>query len=106
MSNSVVVKLWYNWSQRIKMKIKHKEDIFSKKIKNKWVILEPNKEYVRELDEVAGIIWEMAQKPTDTKAITKKIASIYNNPLNKIQKDVDEFVKKYIKNGFLEEIPD
>ena len=79
------------------MKIIQNEDIFFKKIKGKWVLLEKNKEYIRELDEVASLIWEMAQKPVTTSEITRKIASIYDHPLHQVQKDVDEFVIKIPK---------
>lgn len=88
-----------------RMKITRVNNIFSKKIKNKWVILEPNKEYVRELDEVAGLIWEMAQKPVTTETIAKKLSLIYQHSLANIKKDVEEFVRKYLKEGFLKEVP-
>jgi hypothetical protein len=88
------------------MPIARNPKIFSRKIKKKWVILEPNKEHVRELDEVASLIWEMAKKPITTEEIARKISSVYNQSLETVQNDVDEFVKKYLKEGFLNQVSD
>ena len=88
------------------MPIARNPKIFSRKIKKKWVILEPNKEHVRELDEVASLIWEMAKKPITTEEIARKISSFYNQSLETVQNDVDEFVKKYLKEGFLNQVSD
>ncbi len=88
------------------MRITRNPHIFSKKIKNKWVILEKNKKYIRELEDITGIIWEMAEKPVTTDNIAKKIALAYRHPLIEVQKDVENFVKKYIKAGLIEEISD
>ncbi len=88
------------------MRIVRNDKIFTKKINNKWVILETNKKFVRELDETAGMIWGMCKEKITTEEIVQKISSKYHHPPDIIKKDVDEFVKKYLKEGFLKEISD
>ena len=81
--------------------IKRNKDIYTKKIKGKSFILRENKGFIRELNETAGLIWEMAKTPTSIDKIASKISSAYNQPLAKIKKDVEGFVKQYLKEGFL-----
>jgi len=83
------------------MVIKRNKDVYTKKIKGRWIILEKNKRFVRELNEVGGLIWEMTKTPISIDKIASKISSIYKASVDKVKEDVEKFVKKYLKEGFL-----
>lgn len=83
------------------MKIVRNDLVYSKKINDKWVLLEDNKEYIRELNDLASIIWEITKKPTEISVLISRVASFVEKPVLLIQKDITKFINQYIKEGFL-----
>ena len=92
-------KIYFN--QTWGMIIKRNNDFYTKKIKGRWIILEKNKRFVRELNEIGSLIRDIAEKPVSIKDIVIEIFSLYNGSEDKIRKDVKNFINKYLKEGFL-----
>lgn len=78
--------------------------IVTKKKGNTWILLEPNKKHIRELNETAGFIWSLLKKPTSPEAITKKMCQEYDAPRSEVIEDITRFLKEYKKLGLIEEI--
>lgn len=77
--------------------------ITTKKTGNIWILLEPNKKHIRELNETAGFIWSHLKKPTTAEAIVKKMCQEYDAPRSEMTEDVARFIKEYKKLGLIEE---
>jgi len=84
--------------------ISRSPSFFSRKIDGKWILLEKNKQFVRELNETSSSIWELAKKPTSVNTIAKKISRLYQHPYDDVLKDVSLFVQDYLHEGFLVEV--
>lgn len=84
-----------------KMKIVQNKNIYSKKIQNKWIILESNKNYIRILNNEAGAIWTMSKKPVHLKNITNRLGRKNKLLKREIKNDVEMFVKKYLRYKLL-----
>jgi len=78
--------------------------LFAKKIKENWFILKEKDTEVQELNEIAGYIWEMAEKPVDTDIIITKLTKIYDADLKIIETDVNNFVEKFLKEGYVKRL--
>lgn len=76
--------------------------IVSKRVKGNWIILEQNKRYIRELNEVAGDIWGMLSRTTSDEAIIEKLSVLYDQRVSILQEDVKNFITEYIREGFIE----
>lgn len=83
------------------MIIKRNPLVTSKRIGSQWIILEPNKKYVRSLNPTAGFIWALTATPASAHEITRKVAKHYNARTEDVQKDVEDFLRHYIREGFL-----
>lgn len=83
------------------MKLSWHPQVYCRKIKNKWILLEKNKEYIRQLNDTGSLVWEIAKQGATIDEITSKIASLYQQPQEPVKNDVLEFVNKYLKEEFL-----
>lgn len=83
------------------MLVSRNPKIFSKKIDGKWVILEKNKEYTQELNELASFVWEILTKPMSEVEIICAICQEYKIDEITAQKDTFAFIKSYLHQGFL-----
>ena len=83
------------------MKLCRNSNVYSKKVRDTWHILEPRGAFVRELNETAGVIWEHTKKPVSEESIVQHLASLYNKPPDECTKDVHEFISEYLKAGLL-----
>lgn len=79
----------------------HHPQVTSKKIRGKWLLLEQNRRFARELNETAGFLWNLARQPTSTQELAKKLAAAYDQPLERCQRDVEKFVEEYLKANLL-----
>lgn len=68
------------------------------------MLLEENKEFVRELNDVAGEIWGYIEKPRTVKQISKYLTTLFEVEAGVVEKDVCDFLREYVKEGFVEEI--
>lgn len=75
--------------------------VTSKKIRGRWLLLESNRHFARELNETAGFLWNLARQPTSTQELAKKLAAAYDQPLEQCQQDVEKFVEKYVRANLL-----
>lgn len=84
------------------MKIQRNSRAISKKVGSQWIILEPNKKYIRTLNTNAGIIWALTEKPISTETVIRKLTDRHKEtPEQQIRKDVTGFVQQYIREGLL-----
>ena len=83
------------------MKIKRNPSIYSKKIKGKWVILEKNKQHIRELNETAGFFWELTRKTISTAQLSKKLRENYKVSIETAKKDTNKWANSYLKKKLL-----
>ncbi len=79
-------------------------DIYSKKIDNQVVILEKNKEHVRQLNEVASFLWENLKKPKSIDQLVSATVKEFDVDQKQAKKDVEEWVADYLDEGFLQEV--
>lgn len=78
--------------------------VICRKSRSSWLILEPNKKHIRELNETAGFIWSLLKKPTTPDAIVKKMCQEYDVPRSEAEEDVARFLRDYKWLGLIEEI--
>lgn len=83
------------------MKYLRNSTFYTKKIKNKWYILENNKKIMRELNEVGSLIWEMLAKPCTTEHLAHRVCREYNIESKIAEKDIQKFISSYIKEGYI-----
>lgn len=76
--------------------------LYSKRIKNKWYILEPGKEAMRELNEVGSLIWNLLKKPTGLNSLVQEICKDYSVEKDIAEKDVKKFISEYVKEGYID----
>lgn len=86
------------------MKVQQKPEIFSRKVGSVWLLLEPNKKYIRHLNQTAGYIWSLAKKPVSLTAISHDVAEKFTVSQREAEQDAKDFVLKYLHDGFLQEI--
>lgn len=86
------------------MKIKRERGVFSKKIRGRWLLLEKNKEYIRELNEVASYIWGLIKKPVSINQIVTNLCQEYRVGKKKAKQDVEKFIKQYLREGLIKKI--
>ncbi|HCC84805.1 MAG TPA: hypothetical protein DEP87_03930 [Candidatus Pacebacteria bacterium] len=89
------------------MKFTQNQEIYSYKINDIWMILEPNKKFIRKLNPTAGLIWELAVKPVTIEIVAKNLQKHFKTPelsAAGVVLDVTKLVKNYLKLGFFVEI--
>lgn len=77
--------------------------VHSKKINGKWYLLEIDKKSIRELNSVAGSIWDSLVKPKSTDSLTQIISGEYKVSKQKAKRDIETFVAQNLKEGYLVE---
>jgi hypothetical protein len=87
-------------------KYKQKKTVHSKKFKGRWIIISDNNKYIRELNEVASIIWDLLKKPCSEQTLCNVIKNKYKGKPSVIQKDVHIFLTNYEKDGLIERVDD
>lgn len=80
--------------------------IHSKRSGGVTVLLEKNKQYVRELNSTAGVMWEMIRTPQSAEEIATHLCREFNVDKNEAKKDAAEFLDGYQKAGLIRSIPD
>ena len=75
--------------------------VYSKKTEKGWVVLEKNKNYIQEMNEVGGFIWELASQPVSVDKIVDAVCVEFDVERGVVEKDIGDFVKDYISRGFL-----
>lgn len=86
------------------MQIRRSRQVFSKKIKGRYLILEKDKTHIRELNKVAGYLWGLTKNPISVNELAKQLTKKYDVNLKTAKVDVESWVKEYLKQGFLEKI--
>jgi len=84
------------------MKIKRNKDIYFKIVSGHVVLLEKNKKFIRELNKSATFLWKQLNKPKTLEKLTESLRKKYKITKSQAVKDVKEWVKNYLKKGFLE----
>lgn len=83
------------------LRICRQQSIVSKKIRGEWIILEPNKRYVRTFNEAAGYIWTLTQRPVTIQAVIDNVTKQYGIPPETAKRDVEEFIAGCINDHLL-----
>ncbi len=78
--------------------------VFSKKVGSVWLLLEPNKKYIRHLNQAAGYIWSLAKDPKSIDTIALQVSKKFGISQKEARADVQDFVSQYVQAGFLREI--
>lgn len=84
--------------------IKRSPKVISRKIKDQTYILDYVSGEIRILNEVAGFIWKLTKKKIKADEIVKKVRSEYKVDQKTANKDVSEFIDKYLKLGIFIEV--
>lgn len=83
------------------MNVLRNPKVVSKKVGSQWVILESNRKFVRTLNSTAGFIWSITKNPISLQDVVTKVSVHYKTPAVNIQKDIEEFVEEYVREGLL-----
>lgn len=83
------------------MKYIRNKGIYSKKIEGVVYVLEPNKKYMRELNDVAGFIWDKLEKPISMEKLQAQVCKNYKVAQDRVAVDVKEFIDDYVKDGYI-----
>lgn len=81
------------------------EGVYSKKSDEGVVLFKQGEGFVRELNEVAGLIWKMIEKgPVSVERVVRQLGKMYEVDERRAKEDVVRFVQKYLKEGLVEEV--
>lgn len=83
------------------MIIVQSKEIYTKKISGVWFLLEPNKKFMRELNDVAGFIWGSLEKPTSVVRLVGLVCKRYKVTRAVAEKDIKMFIQDYLKDGYI-----
>lgn len=83
------------------MKYVRNSKLFTKRIKDRWYILEPNKRVMRELNEVASTIWSVLSKPCSLEDLVRRVCKEFKVEATVAEKDIRKFISNYVKMGLL-----
>ena len=86
------------------MKFIRNKSIYSKKIEDKWYILESNKKVMRELNAVASLLWEMLEKPSTIEDLVKRICKEFAVDKVQAEQDTRVFIKQYLKEQLIQQL--
>ena len=75
--------------------------IASKRVGTEWVILEPNKQYVRKLNENAGFLWAKTTRAVPVSSLVRGLAAKFSIPERVAERDVIVFIRQYLRDGLL-----
>lgn len=64
-------------------------------------ILDHKTATIHSLNQTASFIWMQLLKPTTKSALVKKIEDEFDVSREKLEKDVDRFLEKYLKNDHI-----
>jgi ubiquitin-protein ligase len=67
----------------------------------RFVLIEPNKKYLQELNPVASRLWSLLKTPTTTDKLIKSISKEYKINQKTATKDINDWVNGYLKKGLL-----
>jgi hypothetical protein len=88
------------------MKYTRNNNIYTKKINNRWYILEKNKKTMRELNEVAGFVWELLVKACSFENLVNKVCKEYEVTPEVAEKDIQKFISEYVQEGYISTVSD
>ena len=77
--------------------IRQNSNVISHKFRNKVYLLDPESSEVRLLNESAGLIWEVFEKPAKVSQAAKFLADFYGLSGKDIKDDPLKFIEKYLK---------
>ena len=77
--------------------IKQNSNVISHKFRNKVYLLDPESSEVRILNESAGLIWEVFEKPAKVSQAVKSLVDFYGLSGKDIKDDLLKFTEKYLK---------
>ena len=83
------------------MKYTRNTAIYTKKIKEKWYILEGDKKTMRELNEVASFVWELVAKAQSLDVLVSKVCKEYQVDEGVAKSDIETFLTEYKTAGFI-----
>jgi len=88
------------------MKYTRNNKIYTKKINNKWYILEKNKKTMRELNEVGSFIWELLINVYSLKNLVSRVCKEYQVKEEVAENDIQKFISEYVKEGYISTVSD
>lgn len=82
-------------------KVQRHPDVVGQKVNDTWVLLEPNKKHVRQLNMTAGAIWECTESPVSAEEVTDYLVARYPQKRAAVAQDVETFLAQYVREGLL-----
>lgn len=79
-------------------------DVYSKKIKGRWFLLEKDRKNIRELNDVAGLIWELIEVPVSVEIVLNRVVEEFEINLKTAKENVETFIENYVKEGFIKRV--
>ena len=84
------------------MRLKQSSVIHSKKIGDGVVLLEPNKKYIRQLNQTASFLWNQLSKEKTIDELINALKAKFKVNQKQAEKDIASWVKDYLQQGFLQ----
>lgn len=66
------------------------------------ILLEHNKAFIRELNEVGSLIWQTISSPQSLDSITERVCTVFDVEKNQARNDLEEFLREYLRLGFVQ----
>ena len=80
--------------------ISRNSSLISRKIRNEFIIFDPVKGKLYQLNPTAEIIWKYLRKKRKFTEIVDKITKEFDSSKKDAKKDVQKFIKTYLKTLF------
>lgn len=91
-------------TKEFKGKFQRAHNIFTKNVKGKWYTLSKDKKNIHILNPVASFIWELLEKPISVNKIVDKLTDEYEVSKERAQKDVNKFIRLYLRRKFIKKV--
>lgn len=82
------------------VKIVRNHQLIAKKIKNEFIVLDANRGRLYRLNETAQMIWSYSNKSRTMNEIIQKIIIEFSIEPKKAEKDVTQFINRYLNTLF------
>ena len=85
-------------------KLKKSPNVYSKKIRESWVLIREGSDHYIELNDSAGFLWKHLDTPVSLEKLSTLLSKEYDIDIPKASQDAQEFINHLTKEKMIEEI--
>ena len=79
-------------------------NVFQKNIDDSLCLLKDKDKFVYKLNETASFLWEILDKDCSIEKLVKSLSKKYKISHTQAQKDVEQFLAYYLKEGLIKKV--